>query len=114
MDETEIVFCPCGHDFEAFANDIGTYQCPKCFDRLKTHPLKKLKPLDAALKEIVTMMKTKDQTRIQGIFSVLNSCKLNSKQEEIIESLEKFYQERGYLTDAQKNLLDNIYEKASS
>lgn len=55
MLETEIVFCPCGHDFEAFSNDLGTYQCPECFDKVKNKRRlisSGLKPLDAAFKEM--------------------------------------------------------------
>lgn len=49
--EVELVSCKCGHEFEAFHNDLGTYMCPECFDKNKVSP-KDQKTLDVALKEL--------------------------------------------------------------
>ena len=54
--EAELIHCSCGHEFEAFHNDLGTYLCPECFERIKkvsrlpSHP--DLKALDVALRKL--------------------------------------------------------------
>lgn len=48
LPEVEVVSCKCGHEFEAFHNDLGTYMCPECFQKENV----KVKPLDKAFKII--------------------------------------------------------------
>lgn len=94
LSETEIVTCSKGHEFELGEYEVGTL-CPTC------HPRRKDKLLDKAF-------------RTKKIFTTLTLCKLTFKQEEIIESLENYFIQKGTLTPAQLNLLEDIYEKAST
>lgn len=52
LPEIEIVFCKCGHQFDAFHNDLGTYMCPECFDNDPKKVTPKEKPLDVAFKKM--------------------------------------------------------------
>lgn len=51
---------------------------------------------------------------IKKMFAILNACTLTRRQEELVESLESYFKRFNKLTPGQKNLLDDIYEKAST
>jgi hypothetical protein len=103
--QTEIVRGPCGHEWDA-DSDLGSHFCPKC----KKIPPPGPKPLDVAVSKIEARM----NEEIKKMFAILNACTLNSRQEEIVLSMESYFKKNGKLTPAQKNLLDDIYEKAST
>lgn len=47
LPEVELIICSCGHEFEAFHDDLGTYMCPECFDVKRYDAVPAVKPLDA-------------------------------------------------------------------
>lgn len=54
-----------------------------------------------------------DVTRLEEVFDALenNTNKLSAKQIEIVESLRGYFDRRGMLTEAQLELLEDIYLK---
>lgn len=50
---------------------------------------------------------------IKDIFRVLNLCSLNSKTEEFVQSLEDFYNAKGYLSERQLEALMGVYERTT-
>ena len=52
--------------------------------------------------------------KIDSIFKVLALCKLSPKQEELVNSFEEQYKRKGSLSERQIEVLEDIYERASS
>lgn len=48
------------------------------------------------------------------MFEILKLCSVSIKQEELLESFEEQFNERGTLSDRQLNILMDIYERAES
>lgn len=50
--------------------------------------------------------------KVQGMFKVLNACKLSRKTEDFVMSLESQFNEKGFLSDRQIETLMDVYERA--
>lgn len=52
--------------------------------------------------------------KAKRLFEVLDMCKLNPRDEEIVMNIEEFFDNRGYLTKKQQEVLMDIYERSDS
>jgi hypothetical protein len=57
---------------------------------------------------------SEENRRIKRMFEVLHYCKLTYKQEDIVCSLEDQFTQKGTLSDRQRILLSDIYERAEN
>jgi hypothetical protein len=55
-----------------------------------------------------------EKKRIEGMFNVLQYCKLTPRQESIVDSMREQFLVREVLTDKQRILLSDIYERAET
>lgn len=49
--------------------------------------------------------------KVKELFKKIALCDLNYRQEEIVQSLEEYFEEKGYISKAQEELLLKIYEE---
>jgi hypothetical protein len=59
----------------------------------------------------VTEKKMDRKERVKDLFKKISLCDLNYRQEEIVQSLEEYFEERGYLSPKQEELLLSVYEQ---
>lgn len=59
-------------------------------------------------------MDAKKKESVKRMFEILKLCSVSIKQEELLESFEEQFNERGTLSDRQLNILMDIYERAES
>lgn len=57
-------------------------------------------------------MDAKKKESVKRIFTILKCCRLSIKQEELVESFEEQFNEKGDLSERQHAILLDIYERA--
>ena len=57
-------------------------------------------------------MSEADKKKVVGIFKMLKVCKLKQSTRDFVDSLERHFNEKGFLSPAQSDALFDIYVKA--